>query len=88
MVKGCSGDERHLADSIAGAVIKKKPEKVTEGKEPAAFWEALGGKTEYASDKWLEEVLPSNPPRLFQCSNATGKIRVEEIFDFAQLVHT
>lgn len=87
MVKGCSGDERNLADSIAVAVTKKEPEKIMEGKEPAAFWEALGGKTEYASSKWLAEVLPSHPPRLFQCSNATGKIRVEEIFDFAQEVH-
>lgn len=28
--------------------------KVLEGKEPAEFWEALGGKTEYASGKLLE----------------------------------
>ena len=55
-----------------------------EGEEPDEFWAALGGKTEYASSKWLAEVLPSNPPRLFQCSNASGKIKVEEIFDFSQ----
>ncbi len=87
MVQGCSGDERQLADSIASAVISKgEPEKTMEGKEPSQFWDALGGKTEYASGKWLEEELPSQPPRLFQCSNASGKIRVEEIFDFAQEV--
>ena len=60
--------------------------KITEGSEPAEFWDSLGGKTEYASGKWLEEVTPSHPPRLFQCSNASGHFRVEEIFDFAQEV--
>ena len=60
--------------------------KITEGSEPAEFWDSLGGKTEYASGKWLEEVTPSHPPRLFQCSNASGHFRVEEIYDFAQEV--
>lgn len=41
---------------------------------------------EYASGKWLEEVTPSHPPRLFQCSNASGRFNVEEVFDFAQEV--
>ena len=36
--------------------------------------------------KWLEEVVPTVPPRLFQCSNASGFFNVEEIFDFAQAV--
>ena len=61
--------------------------KITEGSEPPEFWDSLGGKTEYASGKWLEEVTPSHPPRLFQCSNASGHFRVEEIFDFAQEVY-
>ena len=76
-----------MADSIATSVITTgEPEKIGEGSERAAFWEALGGKAEYASAKWLAEVLPTHPPRLFQCSNATGNIRIEEIFDFAQEV--
>ena len=58
--------------------------KLREGTEPGEFWDALGGKQEYASNKWLAEELPSYPPRLFQCSNASGKFNVEEIFDFAQ----
>ena len=58
--------------------------KVGEGSEPEDFWAALGGKGEYASNKWLAEELPSYPARLFQCSNASGKFTVEEIFDFAQ----
>lgn len=36
--------------------------------------------------KWLEEVIPTVPPRLFQCSNASGRFNVEEIFDFSQEV--
>jgi len=59
-----------------------------EGGEPQEFWDSLGGKTDYASGKWLEEVTPSHPPRLFQCSNASGFFAVEEIFDFAQQVLT
>lgn len=83
--KGCSGDERQLADSIVAAVSPgREPVKVSEGNEPAEFWEALGGKDEYASGKWLEQVAPSHPARLFQCSNASGRFIVEEIFDFAQ----
>lgn len=62
--------------------------KIREGCEPEDFWAALGGKTEYASNKWLAEELPNYPPRLFQCSNASGKFNVEEIFDFAQDVST
>ena len=58
--------------------------KLSEGSEPEEFWAALGGKSEYASSKWLAQELPNYPPRLFQCSNASGRFNVEEIFDFAQ----
>ena len=64
----------------------RDPVKVLEGDEKPEFWDALGGKTEYGSGKWLQEVVPSYPPRLFQCSNASGRFMVEEIFDFAQEV--
>ena len=85
--QGCSGDERQLADKISATVSPgREPVKVTEGDEPPEFWDSLGGKTDYASGKWLEEVTPSHPPRLFQCSNASGFFAVEEIFDFAQQV--
>ena len=85
--QGCSGDERQLADTISTTVSPgREPVKIMEGGEPPEFWNSLGGKTEYASGKWLEEVTPSHPPRLFQCSNASGFFAVEEIFDFAQQV--
>lgn len=76
-----------MADKIMPAVSPgREPVKIREGEELQAFWDALGGKTEYGSGKWLEEVVPTYPPRLFQCSNATGHFNVEEIFDFAQAV--
>ncbi len=86
-LQGCSGDERQLADNIVNAVSPgREVVKVGEGSEPQEFWAALGGKGEYASNKWLAEELPSHPPRLFQCSNASGRFSVEEIFNFAQEV--
>jgi len=64
----------------------REAEKLYEAKEPQEFWDALGGKTAYASGKILEEEVPTHPPRLFQCSNASGRFYVEEIFDFSQEV--
>lgn len=58
--------------------------KLQEGNETAEFWTALGGKAPYANIKLLVQEVPSHPPRLFQCSNASGHFNVEEIFDFAQ----
>lgn len=50
--QGCSGDERSLADDLSKSVSPgREPVKVTEGSEPAEFWDSLGGKTEYASGK-------------------------------------
>lgn len=53
-----------------------------EGEEPEEFWSVLGGKTEYASMK--EGEIAPRDPRLFQCSNATGSFKVEEVFYFEQ----
>jgi len=64
----------------------RDPVKLFEGKETQEFWDSLGGKTAYASGKMLEEPVPSHPPRLFQCSNASGRFDVEEIFDYSQEV--
>jgi len=55
---------------------------VAEGEEPDEFWEAIGGKSEYS--KFRPEELSCKPPRLFQCTNATGVFDVTEVFNFAQ----
>ena len=87
ILQGCSGDERQLADSMVSVISPgREPNKITEGEETEHFWSSLGGSAEYATGKWLAEVVPTYPPRLFQCSNASGHFKVEEIFDFAQEV--
>ncbi|KAK7083781.1 hypothetical protein SK128_018797, partial [Halocaridina rubra] len=80
--KGSTGDEREMAKTLAsqnGETII-----VSEGHEKADFWKALGGKEAYASSPKLQEDTPMHPPRLFQCSNASGVFKAEEIINFAQ----
>lgn len=61
-----------------------EPNVIAEGAEPEAFWEALGGKSDY--DREID--LPGAPvlePRLFHCRILrNGKIRLEEVHDFDQ----
>lgn len=42
----------------------------------ADFWSALGGKKEYQTSKSLQNML--KPPRLFGCSNKTGRLIVSQ----------
>ncbi|XP_028660036.1 villin-1 [Erpetoichthys calabaricus] len=82
--KGCSGDEREMAKTVADIISKRDKQTVMEGQEPADFWVALGGKAPYASDKRFEEQKTSYKPRLFECSNQTGRFMMTEVQDFAQ----
>ncbi|XP_015272840.1 PREDICTED: advillin [Gekko japonicus] len=82
--KGSSGDEREMAKQLSTILCDGVQETVAEGQEPAAFWELLGGKAPYASGKRLHQVVPDHPPRLFECSNKTGRFIVTEITDFIQ----
>uniref|UniRef100_A0A4W6CFA9 Scinderin n=1 Tax=Lates calcarifer TaxID=8187 RepID=A0A4W6CFA9_LATCA len=52
---------------------------ITEGNEPAEFWAALGGKTEYQTSERLESQIMTHLPCLFGCSNKTGKFMIEEV---------
>ncbi|NXF15092.1 VILI protein, partial [Rhodinocichla rosea] len=82
--KGCSGDEREMAKTVADIISKMEKPVVAEGQEPPEFWLALGGKSQYASNKRLQEESLSVPPRLFECSNKTGTFLATEIIDFTQ----
>jgi len=57
---------------------------VSEGQEKDDFWEAIGGKDNYSNDKRLQLCDDPHSPRLFQCSNAKGKLTIEEIPHFDQ----
>ncbi|XP_043988971.1 scinderin like b isoform X2 [Gambusia affinis] len=79
---GASEEEMNAAKHIVG-FLGGSPSNVSEGKEPADFWSALGGKKEYQTSKALQST--DRPPRLFGCSNKTGRLIVEEVpGDFTQ----
>uniref|UniRef100_A0A3P9HW53 Villin-like n=1 Tax=Oryzias latipes TaxID=8090 RepID=A0A3P9HW53_ORYLA len=82
--KGCSGDERVMAKTTSDVLFRQDKQVVMEGQEPANFWVALGGKSSYASDKRLQKEELIHSPRLFECSNQTGRFRMTEVYDFAQ----
>ncbi|KAF1585309.1 Villin-1, partial [Eudyptes moseleyi] len=82
--KGCSGDEREMGKTVADIISKMEKPVIAEGQEPPEFWVALGGRSQYANSKRLQEENPSVCPRLFECSNKTGTFLATEILDFTQ----
>uniref|UniRef100_A0A665UHZ2 Gelsolin-like n=1 Tax=Echeneis naucrates TaxID=173247 RepID=A0A665UHZ2_ECHNA len=74
---GASDEEMEAAKHVVG-FIGGSASHVSEGKEPADFWSALGGKKDYQTSKSLQNMV--KPPRLFGCSNKTGRL----IVDFTQ----
>ncbi|XP_045152839.1 villin-1 [Echinops telfairi] len=82
--KGCSGDEREMAKMVADTICRTEKQVVVEGQEPATFWMALGGKAPYANTKRLQDETLVITPRLFECSNQTGRFLATEIPDFNQ----
>lgn len=82
--KGSSGDEREMAKQVAASISSGNLETIFEGQEPIDFWEKLGGKAPYANDKRLQQEVPEFTPRLFECSNKTGRFIVTEVTDFTQ----
>ncbi|RIA04853.1 hypothetical protein BRARA_K00851 [Brassica rapa] len=53
-----------------------------EGSESEQFWELLGGKTEYSSQKLTKE--PESDPHLFSCTFSKEILKVTEIYNFTQ----
>ncbi|CAK6955729.1 advillin isoform X2 [Scomber scombrus] len=86
--KGSSGDERAMAKLVSSVIGQKShngsDELVAEGQEPTEFWELLGGKGPYASCKRLQQTVLDHQPRLFECSNKTGRFIVSEVTQFTQ----
>uniref|UniRef100_A0A8D3BQY6 Gelsolin-like domain-containing protein n=1 Tax=Scophthalmus maximus TaxID=52904 RepID=A0A8D3BQY6_SCOMX len=83
--KGSSGDERAMAKEVSSVIgLSCSEEIVAEGQEPIEFWELLGGKAPYASDKRLQQMVLDHQPRLFECSNKTGRFIVTEVTQFTQ----
>ncbi|XP_071781783.1 villin-1 [Centroberyx gerrardi] len=82
--KGCSGDEREMGKSLADIISRREKHVIAEGQEPAHFWVNLGGKTQYANCKRLQDGHNNITPRLFECSNQTGRFLATEITNFDQ----
>ncbi|XP_077428459.1 advillin [Vanacampus margaritifer] len=83
--KGASGDERDMAKEISSVVgHNSHGQIVAEGHEPLEFWEMLGGQAPYASDKRLQRTVLDHEPRLFECSNKTGRFIATEVAQFTQ----
>ncbi|KAM9308698.1 scinderin-like isoform 2-T2 [Gastrophryne carolinensis] len=76
--KGACGEEEKGAAYIA-SLLKCKTTRVAEGREPDEFWSALGGKKTYQTSKLLGTNLDDHPPRLFGCSNKSGRFVIEEV---------
>jgi len=82
--EGASADERAVAKEIGQHLGAGRAPALecAEGHEAEGFWEALGGQAEYPRVK--VPIGASAPPRLFEISNRTGALRVDELFDWSQ----
>ncbi|KAF5742910.1 Villin 4 isoform 2 [Tripterygium wilfordii] len=60
--------------------LQSRPQK--EGVESEQFWDLLGGKAEYSSQKIGREA--ESDPHLFSCTFAKGNLKVTEIYNFTQ----
>ncbi|KAF7205503.1 gelsolin isoform X1 [Nothobranchius furzeri] len=66
------------AEYLAG-ILQVTPTQLEEGEEEDAFWESLGGKSDYCQVPRINNKIDAHPPRLFACSNKTGRFQMEEV---------
>jgi len=81
-------DERRVAHNVAEIILRQSGVnhgslvEIVEESETDEFWSFLGGKSDYSS--FSEPVDVCNDPRLFQISNSTGRLVIEEVCNFTQ----
>ncbi|XP_046668333.1 gelsolin, cytoplasmic isoform X2 [Homalodisca vitripennis] len=82
--KSCPGDLEELAEGISEVVAPgHSVTTMSEGDEPAGFWEALGGRGDYHTSS--DSLRPARAVKLFHCHVPfPNKLRVEEISQFTQ----
>lgn len=86
--KGASETERATSKTTAESLMAwntsttRELVEVAEGEEDETFWSSLGGKGEYSSEAALVDA--PQEPRLFEISNISGSVKVEEVHNFAQ----
>ncbi|XP_034969293.1 gelsolin isoform X2 [Zootoca vivipara] len=77
--KGASEAEKSGARELL-KVLGARATEVAEGGEPAGFWEALGGRAAYrTSPRLKDKKMDAHPPRLFACTNKSGRFTIEEV---------
>ncbi|XP_059849790.1 gelsolin a isoform X2 [Hypanus sabinus] len=76
--QGASDAEKQGAQQLLD-ILGVSASEVAEGSEPGEFWDILGGKAEYRTSARLKNKMDVHPPRLFACSNKTGRFIIEEV---------
>ncbi|KAL2340302.1 hypothetical protein Fmac_008242 [Flemingia macrophylla] len=78
-----SAEDQELVERMLDLIkpnLQSKPQR--EGSESEQFWDLLGGKSEYPSQKILREA--ESDPHLFSCHFSKGNLKVTEVYNFSQ----
>ncbi|XP_077462678.1 scinderin like a isoform X2 [Stigmatopora argus] len=76
--RGATPEEMAAAKHVVAVLGGGSHTEVAESKEPESFWKALGGKKSYQTSQVLRTAKVWQP-RLFGCSNASGRLIAEEV---------